>query len=165
MTKVHARTLEDLVRRLEVVDPEAALAAIRAFNRAVRPFDPDVRDGRGTRGLPIPKSHRANPLDSPPFEACAATCGVTFPFGGLRIDTTGRVLDGEPAPIPGLCAARGEGELRDPDRRPGCSALRGSAVTTIRRSGRPAAHRPGTSPWTAGGTYDRSPADDREGRA
>ena len=111
VTKVRAETLEELVRRLDDVDPEAALATIREFNRAVRterPFDPNVRDGRGTRGLPIPKSNWANPLDTPPFEAYAVTCGVTFTFGGLRIDTAGRVLDSDLAPIPGLYAA---GEL------------------------------------------------------
>ena len=38
----------------------------------------------------------------------AVTCGITFTFGGLKIDETGRVLDTEDAPIPGLYAA---GEL------------------------------------------------------
>ena len=36
------------------------------------------------------------------------TCGITFTFGGLKIDQEGRVLDTEDAPIPGLYAA---GEL------------------------------------------------------
>ena len=36
------------------------------------------------------------------------TCGITFTFGGLRIDTSGNVLDTDFAPIPGLYAA---GEL------------------------------------------------------
>jgi tricarballylate dehydrogenase len=30
------------------------------------------------------------------------TCGITFTFGGLRADTTGRVLDAAGAPLPGL---------------------------------------------------------------
>jgi tricarballylate dehydrogenase len=67
-----------------------------------------VKDGRGTRGLPIAKSNWANPLDTPPYEAWAVTCGVTFTFGGLKIDTEGRVLDTDGAIIPGLHAA---GEL------------------------------------------------------
>ena len=30
------------------------------------------------------------PIEKPPFEAYCTTCGVTFTFGGLRIDTDGR---------------------------------------------------------------------------
>ena len=55
-----------------------------------------------------PKSNWANTLDEPPFEAFAVTCGITFTFGGLRIDTSGRVLDSDLIVIPGLYAA---GEL------------------------------------------------------
>ena len=36
------------------------------------------------------------------------TCGITFTFGGLRIDGQGRVLDGDLTALPGLHAA---GEL------------------------------------------------------
>ena len=111
VTKTSAATLEELVRKLVDVDSEAALATIRQYNRAIRtevPFDPNVRDGRGTRGLAVPKSNWANTLDTPPFEAYAVTCGVTFTFGGLRIDTEGKVLDTDLAPIEGLYAA---GEL------------------------------------------------------
>jgi tricarballylate dehydrogenase len=36
------------------------------------------------------------------------TCGITFTFGGLRIDGAARVLDTDLEPIPGLYAA---GEL------------------------------------------------------
>jgi tricarballylate dehydrogenase len=48
------------------------------------------------------------PIEKPPFEAYCTTCGVTFTFGGLRIDTDGRVLDTAQRSIPGLYAA---GEL------------------------------------------------------
>ena len=68
-------------------------------------FDPNVKDGRRTEGLAIPKSNWANPIDTPPFEAYAVTCGVTFTFGGLRIDRAGAVLDVDLTPIPGLYAA------------------------------------------------------------
>jgi tricarballylate dehydrogenase len=72
------------------------------------PFDPNVKDGRGTKGLAIPKSNWANTVDEGPFEAYAVTCGLTFTFGGLKIDTSARVMDTDGAPIPGLFAA---GEL------------------------------------------------------
>ena len=40
---------------------------------------------------------------TPPFEAYAVTCGITFTFGGLKIDTDARVRrapTGEPIPRP-----------------------------------------------------------------
>jgi tricarballylate dehydrogenase len=58
--------------------------------------------------LPVPKSNWANPIDQPPFEAYAVSCGITFTFGGLRITTDAQVLDTDGAAIPGLYAA---GEL------------------------------------------------------
>jgi tricarballylate dehydrogenase len=70
------------------------------------PFDHTVKDGRGTRGLEPPKTNWAQRLDTPPFEAYATTCGVTFTFGGVRIDpASGQVVDVIGAPIAGLYAA------------------------------------------------------------
>ena len=40
-------------------------------------------------------------MEKPPFEAYSVGCGITFTFGGLKIDTDGHVLDIEDAPIPG----------------------------------------------------------------
>ena len=111
VTKRVANSLEELVQQLDDVDADAALAELKAYNAAVRtdiPFNPNVKDGRGTRGLAIPKSNWANTLDTPPFEAYAVTCGITFTFGGLRINSDAQVLDTDGAPIPGLYAA---GEL------------------------------------------------------
>ncbi len=108
VTKVSADTLEDLVTKLEGVDPVQALATLKAWNAAVRtdiPFDPNVKDGRGTDGLDPPKSNWANALDTAPYEAYAVTCGITFTFGGLAITTDAQVLDIDNVPIPGLYAA------------------------------------------------------------
>ncbi|WP_119305079.1 FAD-dependent tricarballylate dehydrogenase TcuA [Dongia deserti] len=108
VTKVTAATIEELIRRLEDVDADAALAEIRAFNEAVdtdTPFNPNVKDGRSAPGLDVPKSNWANRIDEPPFEAYSVTCGITFTFGGLSIDESARVLDINRAPIPGLYAA------------------------------------------------------------
>ena len=97
VSKVRANTLEELVEKMEDVDSAKALATIKEYNKAVMtdvPFDPNVKDGRGTKGLAIPKSNWANTVDEPPFEAYAVTCCLTFTFGGLRIDTSARVIDG-----------------------------------------------------------------------
>src|SRR3546814_21120754 len=64
VTKVTADSLEDLVGKLEGVNPQAALAELKAWNDAVMtevPFNPHVKDGRSTRGLAVPKSNWANP--------------------------------------------------------------------------------------------------------
>jgi tricarballylate dehydrogenase len=111
ITKVRADTLEELCAKLDDVDAERALDTIRAYNKAVRtdiPFNASVKDGRRTQGLAIDKSNWANTVDQPPFEAYAVTCGITFTFGGLKIDVAGRVIDTDGQPIAGLHAA---GEL------------------------------------------------------
>lgn len=111
VTRVEASTVESLVLKLEGVDPAQAIKSIEQFNSSVRTdieFNPNIRDGRSAMGLNVPKSNWANPLDDPPYEAYAVTCGVTFTFGGLRINNQGQVLSNDMKPIRGLFAA---GEL------------------------------------------------------
>jgi len=112
VTKVSAPTLEELATKLEGVDPKAFLEEITRYNAAVRrevTFNPNVKDGRGTEGLDIPKSNWANTIDEGPFEAYQVGCGITFTFGGLRVDpATAQVMDTDLQPMPGLYAA---GEL------------------------------------------------------
>jgi tricarballylate dehydrogenase len=45
------------------------------------------------------------PLDRPPFEAYAVTCGVTFTYGGVKIDARANVLDTADRSIDGLYSA------------------------------------------------------------
>jgi len=111
VTKRVANSLPELLKSLEDTNAENALKEIEAYNKAVRtdiPFNPNVKDGRRTEGLAVPKSNWANTLDTPPFEAYAVTCGITFSFGGLRINPQAQVLSSDGEPIAGLYAA---GEL------------------------------------------------------
>jgi tricarballylate dehydrogenase len=111
VTRVTAETLEALSGKLEDVDPQGFLQEVRAYNSAVQtsvPFNPNIKDGRCTSGLALNKSNWANRLDSAPFDAYAVTCGITFTFGGLRIDNSGAVINTDGWPIRGLYAA---GEL------------------------------------------------------
>ena len=111
VTKRVGNTLEELVSKLEDTNQAAALEELRQYNAAVQvdvPFNPNVKDGRGTKNLKIDKSNWANTLDTPPFEAYAVTCGITFSFGGLKINTDAQVISSDGVPIPGLYAA---GEL------------------------------------------------------
>jgi len=116
MTKVSANTLEELAPKLEGVNAEAFLKTVREYNAAVKkdvPFNHVIKDGKGTIGIEPPKSNWAQALDTPPFDAYATTCGITFTFGGLRIDKdSGQVLDSNQVPIPGLyCAGEMVGGL------------------------------------------------------
>ena len=111
VTRAKADTLEGLVAQMEGIDGARFLETVRAYNDAVMTevtFDPTVKDGRGTCGIAPPKSNWANRIESPPFEAYAVTCGITFTFGGLAIDPHARVQAVSGTPIPGLFAA---GEL------------------------------------------------------
>jgi tricarballylate dehydrogenase len=111
VTKVTGNTLEELVGKIEGINREQTLRTIREFNASVMtgvPFDPNVKDGRGTTGLAVPKSNWALAIDTPPYEAYGVTCGITFTFGGVKITTRGEVVDTGEQPIPGLYAA---GEL------------------------------------------------------
>ena len=111
VTRAKADTLQGLAAKMEGIDGARFLETVRAYNDAVMtevPFDPTVKDGRGTRGIAPQKSNWANRIETPPFEAYAVTCGITFTFGGLAIDPEARVQAVSGAPIPGLFAA---GEL------------------------------------------------------
>jgi tricarballylate dehydrogenase len=109
VTRVTASTVEELANKMEGVNAAGFINTVRAFNAAVRtdvPFNHAIKDGRSTVGIEPPKSNWAHPLDTPPFEAYAVTCGITFTFGGLRIlPETGQVLDVNFHPIPGLYTA------------------------------------------------------------
>jgi tricarballylate dehydrogenase len=111
ITKVTGNTIEEFAGKLEGVNAEEFIKTVAEWNKAVRtdiPFNPNVKDGRRTEGLAINKSNWANTLDTPPYEGYAVTCGITFTFGGLRVNTDCEVLNTDYQPIRGLYAA---GEL------------------------------------------------------
>ena len=116
MTKVSANTLEELATKLEGVNPDGFLKTVRDYNAAVKkdvPFNHTIKDGKGTAGIEPPKSNWAQALDTPPYDAYSTTCGITFTFGGLRIDKeTGQVINVHFHPIRGLfCAGEMVGGL------------------------------------------------------
>ncbi|MFK7751917.1 MAG: FAD-dependent tricarballylate dehydrogenase TcuA, partial [Sedimentitalea sp.] len=108
---VESDTLEGLVAQMTGVDGAAALATLNDYNAAVNsevPFDPTVLDGKGTTGITPPKSHWAQTIDTGPYRAFPVTGGITFTYGGLKVDASGGVVSAEGASIPGLFAC---GEL------------------------------------------------------
>ena len=102
-------TLEGLAAGLGV-DTDGLVSTICEYNDAVQEgeFNPTILDGKHTVGVEPPKSNWAVRIDTPPYLGFAVTCGITFTFGGLRINDITQVLDMEDYPIPGLYAA---GEL------------------------------------------------------
>ena len=102
---VLGRTIDELEDDLGFA-AQSLLSTVRDFNLSAfrGPFDPTTKDGNGTVGLEPPKSNWAQPLNAPPFAVYPVTCGITFTFGGLKIDTDARVLNTSGGPIPGLYA-------------------------------------------------------------
>ena len=108
VTKVTAKTLEELVSKLKGVNKVKALKTIHEYNESVNTdiaFNPTIKDGKNTIGISLSKSNWANKIDSPPYEAYGVTCGITFTFGGLRVNSKAQVLDVSMKPIQGLFAA------------------------------------------------------------
>ena len=110
-TTAKANTLEKLAQELDI-NAANFVRTITEFNAAVPadlpPFSTNVvvLDGRSTRGLAIPKSNYTVTIDEPPFEAFPVRCGMTFAFGGLKIDPkSSQVQHVAGRPIPGLYAA------------------------------------------------------------
>jgi tricarballylate dehydrogenase len=100
-----ADSIEELVEKLPV-DRPTGLQALAEYNAAVDAgtFDPTVKDGLGTKGLDLPKSNWAQRLDTPPFVAYPVTGGITFTFGGVRINDRAQVMSTGWAPVAGLYA-------------------------------------------------------------
>ena len=100
-----ADSIEELVGKLPV-DRPTGLQALAEYNAAVDAgtFDPTVKDALGTKGLDLPKSNWAQRLDTPPFVAYPVTGGITFSFGGVRINDRAQVMSTGWAPVAGLYA-------------------------------------------------------------
>jgi len=99
-------TIRDMAEALEI-DPAVLSDTIESYNAAVQPgeFVPRRPDGKGTEGIDPPKSNWAMPLETPPFYALPTKTGITFTFGGLKIDERARVQDKQLETMPGLYAA------------------------------------------------------------
>ncbi|MGH3356239.1 MAG: FAD-dependent tricarballylate dehydrogenase TcuA [Nocardioidaceae bacterium] len=105
-TPVVAGSVGELADSLGIRSPSLT-ATVDRYNAATMEgdFDPLHKDGLATHASLHPgKSNWALPVNDPPFTAYRVTCGITFTYGGLKIDTEGRVLDSEGLPMPGLFA-------------------------------------------------------------
>jgi tricarballylate dehydrogenase len=103
-----ADTLEELVEQLDLDDRKQAVKTLHAFNAAARDvdegFDPSRKDGMSTRGLTPEKTNWGIRLDAPPFHAYSATGGITFTFGGVKVNENTQVIGTDWRPLKGLYA-------------------------------------------------------------
>ncbi|MFF5988520.1 FAD-binding protein [Prauserella flavalba] len=111
VTKWQSDTLEGLADRIGDIDKPSFLKTVAEYNASIDvsvPFNPNVKDGRRTHGLPVEKSNWASTIETPPFSAYAFTCGITFTFGCVKINGDAEVFNDDGEVIPGLYAC---GEL------------------------------------------------------
>ena len=99
-------TLAELAAKL-ALPLDTLSATISAYNAACVPGDyrPLEVDHVATQGLRPPKSNWALPIDQAPFHAYPIISANVFTFGGVKVDSNGRVLNGDGMPIVGLYAA------------------------------------------------------------
>ena len=93
---VEAMTIEDLAKKLSI-NPSRLRQTVETFNRAV--------DAGKNSKLTPPKSYFAQRIDKPPFYGYVVTGGMTFTFGGIKINPKAEVLRKTTGVIPGLYAA------------------------------------------------------------
>lgn len=104
---IEADTIDELIEKIEDINQNQAKKTISAYNNAVNQsvtFDPTIKDGRKTEGLTLNKTNWANVLDIPPFRAYPVTGGITFTYGGVKVNKKGEVLNDNNEPIAGLYA-------------------------------------------------------------
>lgn len=96
-TMVTADTLEELAEKIEV--------PVDTFVATIEEYNAHVNDDQTATGLEVGKASCAFPVAQPPFYALYPLVpGVTLSFGGLKVDTSARVLEPDGCAIPGLYA-------------------------------------------------------------
>jgi tricarballylate dehydrogenase len=85
-----------------------------------------------TEGLALAKSSCAYALETPPYYAYAVECGITFTYGGLKVNKHAQVLRSGDIPIKGLYAS-GEitGGIFYQNYAGACGQLTGAVFATI----------------------------------
>ena len=89
---VKADTVAELGVKLGI-DGAALDRTVRVFNAACQSgeFHPTALDGLRTRGLNVPKTNWARPIDTPPFYGYQLRPGVTFTYLGLKVTDAAQV--------------------------------------------------------------------------
>ncbi len=108
--RIQAGSLEELADKIVprgMGSKETFLKTVADYNAAVDSgieFNPYIKDGKRTNGLVPDKTNWSQKIEDGPFYAFEVTCGITFTFGGVKVDTGARVLDRRDEAIPKLYA-------------------------------------------------------------
>jgi succinate dehydrogenase/fumarate reductase flavoprotein subunit len=97
---LEAPSLEELADEMSTrwgVHGAGLLETLETYNRAAH-----AGDGRALR---VAKSGGLEPIETAPFYALRLLPGITFTYGGARVDRRAQVLDSTGQPLPGLFAA------------------------------------------------------------
>ncbi len=102
---IKADRVEDLATQMGL-DPSILRRTVDGFNAACQPgpFHPTELDGLRTKGLNVPKTNWARPIDTAPFYGYQLRPGVTFTYLGLKVDAKAQVHSAT-GPIRNLWAA------------------------------------------------------------
>lgn len=104
-------SLQELAELMEI-NPTNFCTTVEKFNQScqdsTKSITPQKLDGIATKGLEIPKSNWALPLDKPLFYAFPVKAGLTFTYGGLKTNNMMQLLNEDNQIIPNLFAC---GEL------------------------------------------------------
>jgi precorrin 3B synthase CobZ len=111
--KLKERGLRDTQMFLKTMEEYNSLVASFKKEQPTANFDPSIKDGLSTRSsmgsltLGPDKTNWANSITQSPFLAVKVTCGITFTFGGLKIDpkTSAAIGYTSRKPISGLYVA------------------------------------------------------------
>jgi tricarballylate dehydrogenase len=99
-----SKTLGELAEEIEI-DSDTFAQTVNEYNAAITQgvnFNPSKRDGLRTNGLKPDKTNWAQPIDTPPYRAFAVVSGITFTYGGLKVNNRCQVLDTRDIPIESL---------------------------------------------------------------
>lgn len=110
---VSADSLDALLDKIRI-NKEQALTTLREYNEAAGhgTFLATKLDGLHTEGISPPKTNWALRLDKPPYVAYPVTGGITFTFGGLKVNENAQVIANNWKPLPGLfCCGEAVGGL------------------------------------------------------
>ena len=92
---IDANSIEDLAGKIGL-NADKIARLVSDFNNGITKSGEDAFNW-SNNGLPVPKSHWALPIGTPPYHAYPLSPGLTFTYQGVRINKTGRIVlkDGE----------------------------------------------------------------------
>ena len=106
-----ASNLGEMAEKLGM-NPEKFTKTVEQYNMSIKPGGKtnlykiaNASEDLHAEGIFPAKSSCAFPLDTPPYYAFPVCCGITFTYGGLKVNRQAQVVDINENPISGLYAS------------------------------------------------------------